>query len=165
MYATGLLQQPPPNEREESLKWGRAEQSCSSVCAKLNGDAPWEYHHLRDDTIPCNSSPDGCTPEQVQAMQCHKCFTTALNPPPPPPPPRAAGGMPCSDAEAPIARLALEKALAGDTAGGLAEVGKLDGGQAGKCGGCLLGNLATPDNAIPECIGTIAELCSPLAST
>ena len=61
--------------------------------------------------------------------------------------------MPCSAAEAPIAKEAFDKATAGDTAGGMALLGKLDGGAGGACGGCLMANLATPEKALPTCVG------------
>ena len=72
----------------------------------------------------------------------------------------AAAPMACSGAEAPIAKEAFEKAAAGDQAGAMALLGKLDGGMGGACGSCLMSNLATPEKALPTCVGMCPSLRS-----
>ena len=63
--------------------------------------------------------------------------------------------MPCSAADAPTAKDAFDKAVAGDMGGAMALLGNLDGGMAGTCGACLLAHQSTPDTAMPECVGPV----------
>ena len=63
--------------------------------------------------------------------------------------------MPCSAADAPTAKEAFDKAVAGDMGGAMALLGNLDGGMAGTCGACLLGQQSTPETAMPVCVGTM----------
>ena len=70
----------------------------------------------------------------------------------------AAPAKACSAAEAATARDAFEKATSGDTAGGMALLTGLEGGAAGPCASCLLANVATPEKAIPECVGMSWQL-------
>ena len=63
--------------------------------------------------------------------------------------------MPCSAADAPTAKDAFDKAMAGDMGGAMGLLSNLDGGMAGTCGACLLAQQSTPKTAMPECVGTM----------
>ena len=148
--SSGSIRSNPPHDPPHDVKATRPpleHTTGSQNLSELEGSAVYGLAYSRPGSTGSSKEPHSQTARPQSMSSAEHAF-------------------PCSATEASTAKQAVENAISGNAAGGILppQMLGLEDGITGPCASCLMGNIATPDKAIPTCAGIVrraAALATP----